>query len=95
MYPYYEVAEKHGVPVFIHTGFSGSNPQQVVSPAYRIGTTNPLLLEDVLIVFLDLKIMMMHMGWPLFDEAPYFLGKYPNVYMETSVVIWLLSDQLI
>ena len=94
LYPYYEIAEKHGVPVLIHTGFSGPNPQQVLSPAFRIGTANPLLLEDVLIEFPDLEIVMMHMGWPFFDEALYILGTYPNVYMETSVAIWLLGDQL-
>jgi predicted TIM-barrel fold metal-dependent hydrolase len=94
LYPYYEVAQKHGIPVLIHTGFSGPNPQQVISPAFRIGTANPLLLEDVIINFPDLKIVMMHMGWPYFDEALYMLGTYPNVYMETSVAIWLLGDQL-
>lgn len=94
LFPNYEVAEKHGVPVLIHTGISGPNPQQVLSPAFRIDTANPLLLEDVLIQIPDLEIVMMHMGWPYFDEALYMLGTYPNVYMETSVAILLLGDQL-
>ncbi|TVQ14721.1 MAG: hypothetical protein EA364_03875 [Balneolaceae bacterium] len=94
LYPYYKIAQKHGIPVFIHTGFSGPNPQQVLSPAFKISTANPLLLEDVIIDFPDLKIVMMHMGWPFFDEALYILGTYPNIYMETSVAIWLLGDQL-
>lgn len=94
LYPYYNVAEKHGIPVFIHTGFSGPNPQQVLSPAFKISTANPLLLEDVISDFPDLKVVMMHMGWPYFDEALYILGTYPNVYIETSVAIWLLGDQL-
>lgn len=94
LYPYYEVAQKHGIPVLIHTGFSGPNPQQVLSPAFKIDTANPLLLEEVIIDFPDLEIIMMHMGWPFFDEALYMLGTYPNVYMETSVAIWLLGDQL-
>jgi uncharacterized protein len=55
-----------GYPFFIHTGFSGPNPQQVLSPAFKISTANPLLLEDVIIDFPDLKIVMMHMGWPFF-----------------------------
>ena len=36
----------------------------------------------------------MHIGGPFFDEALYILVTYPNVYMETSVAIWLLGDQL-
>lgn len=94
LFPYYEVAQEHDIPVFIHTGFSGPNPQQVLSPAFRIATANPLLLEDVLIRFPDLKVVMMHMGWPFFDEALYMLGTYPNVYMETSVAIWVLGPEL-
>jgi uncharacterized protein len=94
LFPYYEVAQEHGIPVFIHTGFSGPNPQQVLSPAFRIGTANPLLLEDVLIKFPNLKVVMMHMGWPFFDEALYRAGTYPNVYMETSVAIWVLGPAL-
>lgn len=94
LYPYYEIAQKHGIPVFIHTGFSGPDPQQVLSPSFKIGTANPLLLENVIRDFPDLQIVMMHMGWPFFDEALYMLGTYPNVYMDTSVAIWLLGDQL-
>jgi len=66
----------------------------VLSPAFRIGSANPLLLEDLIIKFPDLEIIMMHMVWPYFNEALYILGTYPNVYMETSVAIWLLGDQL-
>ena len=94
LFPYYEVAEEHGVPVFIHTGFSGPNPQQLISPAFRIGVADPLLLEDVLIRFPRLKVVMMHMGWPFFDEALYMLGTYPNVYLETSVAAWMLGPAL-
>ena len=94
LYPYYEVAQKHGIPILIHTGFSGPNPQQILAPTFRIGTANPLLLEDIVMDFPDLEIVMMHMGWPFFDEALYMLGTYPNVYMETSVAVWLLGDEL-
>jgi|GEM_PF-1156070 len=94
LFPYYEVAEELGVPVFIHTGFSGPDPQNRISPAFRIGTADPLLLEDVVIRFPDMKIVMMHMGWPFFDHALYMLGTYPNVYMETSVAIWVLGPAL-
>ncbi len=94
LFPYYEAAQELGVPVFVHTGFSGPNPQQVISPAFRIRVADPLLLEEVLIRFPRLKIVMMHMGWPFFDEALYMLGTYPNVYMDTSVAVWMLGPDL-
>lgn len=91
LFPYYEVAQAYDIPVLVHTGFSGPNPQQVVSPGFRIGVADPILLEDVLIRYPRMKVVMMHTGWPFFDEALYMLGTYPNVYMETSVAIWLLA----
>ena len=94
LFPYYEIAQKHGIPMLIHTGFSGPNPQKAVSPAFRIATADPLLLEDVIINFPDLNIVMMHMAWPFFDEALYMLGTYPNVYIDTSVAAWLMGDHL-
>jgi uncharacterized protein len=92
--PYYEVAQEHGIPVFVHTGFSGPNPQQMISPAFRIGVADPLLLEEVLIRFPRLKVVMMHMGWPFFDQALYMLATYSNVYMDTSVAVWNLGPHL-
>lgn len=94
LFPYYAVAEELGVPVFVHTGFSGPNPQRLISPAFRIDVADPLRLEGVLIRYPRLKVVMMHMGWPFFDEALYMLGTYPNVYMDTSVAAWLLGPDL-
>lgn len=94
LYPYYEVAQKHGIPILIHTGFSGPNPQQVLSSVFDIASANPILLESVVADFPDLNIIMMHMSWPFFDEGLYMLSTYPNVYMETSVAVWLLGDPL-
>lgn len=94
LFPYYEVAQKHGIPVLVHTGFSGPDPQRLISPAFRIGVADPILLENVLIRYPRMNVVMMHTGWPFFDEALYMLGTYPNVYMETSVAAWLLGPAL-
>lgn len=91
LFPYYEVCERVGLPVFFHTGLDGPEPQRLVSPAFRIELGDPLLLQDVVIRFPKLKIVMMHMGWPFFDHALYLLYAYPNVFVDVAVVNWILG----
>jgi len=94
LFPYYEVCERAGVPVFFHTGLDGPEPQRLVSPAFRIELGDPLLLQDVVIRFPKLKIVIMHMGWPFFDHALYMLYAYPNVFVDVAVVDWILGKGL-
>lgn len=91
LFPYYELCERAGVPVLFHTGLDGPEPQRLVSPAFRIELGDPLLLQDVVIRFPRLKIVIMHMGWPFFDHALYMLYAYPNVFVDVAVVDWILG----
>ena len=94
LFPYYEVCEREGIPVFFHTGLDGPEPQQLVSPKFRIELGDPLLLQDVVIRFPKLKVVIMHMGWPYSDHALYMLYAYPNVYLDTAVVNWILGESV-
>jgi uncharacterized protein len=94
LFPYYEVCERKGIPVFFHTGLDGPEPQQLVSPKFRIELGDPLLLQDVVIRFPKLKVIIMHMGWPYPDHALYMLYAYPNVYLDTAVVNWILGPSV-
>ncbi len=91
LFPYYQVCERKEIPVFFHTGLDGPNPQQLVSPKFRIELGDPLLLQDIVIRFPKLKVVIMHMGWPFSDHALYMLYAYPNVYLDTAVVNWILG----
>jgi predicted TIM-barrel fold metal-dependent hydrolase len=91
LFPYYEICERAGIPVFFHTGLDGPDPQRLVSPAFRVELGDPLLLQDVVIRFPKLKIVIMHMGWPFFDHALYMLYAYPNVLVDVAVVDWILG----
>jgi predicted TIM-barrel fold metal-dependent hydrolase len=92
-FPLFELAQRYDIPVFFHTGFGGPNPQSFV-PKFRISLSDPLLLEDVAIRFPQLKIVIMHMGWPFYDHALYMLFAYENVYLDTATVNWLLGKKL-
>src|SRR4051812_31388567 len=73
LFPYYEVCERHGLPVFFHTGLDGPDPQQLLSPKFKVELGDPLLLQTVVTRFPKLKVVIMHMGWPYFDHALYML----------------------
>jgi hypothetical protein len=94
LFPYYDVCERLGLPVFFHTGLDGPEPQRLVSPAFRVDLGDPLLLQDVAIKFPRLQIVIMHMGWPFFDHALYMLYAYPNVHLDTAVANWILGRQV-
>jgi predicted TIM-barrel fold metal-dependent hydrolase len=91
LFPYYEVCERRGIPVFFHTGLDGPDPQQLASPSFKVELGDPLLLQDVVVRFPKLKVVIMHMGWPYPDHALYMLYAYPNVYLDTAVVNWILG----
>jgi hypothetical protein len=91
LFPYYEVCERRGIPVFFHTGLDGPDPQQLASPKFKVELGDPLLLQDVVIRFPKLKVVIMHMGWPYPDHALYMLYAYPNIYLDTAVVNWVLG----
>ena len=94
-FPYYEVCEREGIPVFFHTGGpQGPDPQRFFNGRFRVELADPLLLQDVVMRFPKLKIVIMHMGWPFADHGLYMLFEYPNVYLETSGVDWLLGPSL-
>jgi hypothetical protein len=95
LFPYYQVCERHGLPVAYHSGLNGRQPHRHVTPhRFRVELGAPLLLQDVVEQFPTLKIVIMHMGWPFFDQALYMLYAYPNVYLDTGVVDWILGPSL-
>ena len=52
--------------------------------------SNPLLLEDVLIRHPDLRLYVMHAGWPFLDELLGLLYAHPQVYIDIGVINWAL-----
>ena len=94
LFPYYAVCERRGLPVFFHCGLDGPDPQRLLAPKFRVELGDPLLLQDVLVHFPDLRVVIMHLGWPFFDHALYMLYAYPQVYVDTGVVNWVLGRAL-
>ncbi len=89
-FPLYRVCEERQLPVFLHTGLNGPDFPRW-APLFRVELCNPLLIEDILVAFPDLKIVMAHLGFPFTDQAAYMLLTHSNVYLDVACVNWYLG----
>jgi predicted TIM-barrel fold metal-dependent hydrolase len=80
MWPFYEKACELDIALTIHTGASYVVPQP---NKYTL----PILLDDVLLDFPDLKIIAYHMGWPYHEELFGLAGKHKNLYLSISGIV--------
>ena len=75
-YPVYQVCEELGIPVGINAGIPG--------PRVRSKVQHPELLEDVLIDFPDLTVVVAHMGHPFEELLMNYMRKWPNLYLSCT-----------
>jgi predicted TIM-barrel fold metal-dependent hydrolase len=78
-FPLYQACCELEVPVLVHCGLSWSMRGQAKY-------ARPLALEEVAQEFPRLRLVIAHCGWPWVEEALLVALKYPNVYLDTSVV---------
>ena len=95
--PYFELAQTLNIPVGFHVLPGGPNygihlfPQML--GGMRVKNANPLQLEDVLVKFPNLKLYIMHGGWPYIDDLKALMYAHPNVYVDISVLNWILPQE--
>lgn len=76
----YQILEALQIPVIFHTGSS-------IFPKARSKYGNPIFLEDILIDFSDMIVIMSHGGRPFWTrEAEYLMIKFPQLYFDISGV---------
>lgn len=84
MEPYYEMAERLGIPVAFHTHSAPPLTAQQCCPDFRISNGNPLLLENVLVKYPKLKAYIMHANPLVYPEVLDLLVQFPKVYVDVS-----------
>lgn len=87
--PYFALAEELDIPVALHMGMGGIDPHQRY-PRYRSALSDPLLLEEVLLRHPNLRIYVMHAGWPMLDEMVHLMWSHSKVYVDTGVIDWVI-----
>ncbi len=75
-YPLYQVCEEIGLACSINAGIPG--------PRVRSRVQHPELLEDVLIDFPDLTVIVAHMGHPYEELLMNYMRKWPNLYLSCT-----------
>jgi len=80
MWPFYEKACELDIPLTMHTGTAYIAPLPDKN-------THPILLDEILIDFPELKIIAYHMGWPYTEILIGLAGKHKNLYLSLSGII--------
>ena len=75
--PAYNFAEKHNLPVVIHSGDTYSDKGLLVY-------AQPLSIDKLAVDRPDMRIVLCHMGAPWVYDACEVVGKNKNVYMDIS-----------
>ncbi len=85
--PYFALAEEFDIPFGLHMGPGPAWAAETESiyeqfPDFQISAGNPLELEPILRRHPDLRLFVMHAGWPMVNEMVTILWHNPNVYIE-------------
>src|SRR5437016_12674046 len=74
IWPLYEACQALKVPVMVHTGWSAMPKGKML--AYD----HPLYLEDVMVDFPGVTLVVVHTGCMWAEEGIFFMGKVRNVW---------------
>ena len=95
--PYFALAQELGIPVGFHIFPGGPNYGFHLMPemlgAMRAYNANPLQVEEVLVQFPNLKLYLMHGGWPYVEDVKALMYAHPNLYVDVAVVNWILPPE--
>ncbi|WP_350288347.1 amidohydrolase family protein [uncultured Croceitalea sp.] len=95
--PYFKLAEELNIPVGFHILPGGPNYGFHLMPEFlggmRTYNANPLQLENVLVKYPNVKVYIMHGAWPYIEDLKALMYAHPNVYIDVSVVNWILPQE--
>lgn len=88
MDPFWALAEELDLPVGIHIGPGPPGAIYLGFNAYRARLHSPLALEDVLVRHPNLRVYVMHAGFPMLDDVLALLYAHPQVRVGTGVIVF-------
>lgn len=77
---YYELAERHNLPFFFHTG-------DTYSPYAKVRFAHPLLVDDVAVDHPRVRFILAHVGNPWMIDAAQVIYKNMNVWTDLSGLV--------
>lgn len=88
MEPYWALAEELDIPVGIHMGPGPPGVIYLGASGYRARLSSPLTMEAVLVRHPDLRVYLMHAGYPMLDDLLALLYAHPQVYVGVGVIVY-------
>lgn len=89
--PYMALLEELDVPLFVHLGPGPRHGTIREGSRYTIDAGDPLALERVLAAHPNLRVAILHAGWPMGDDVIALLHSYPQVYVGVGVINWYIA----
>lgn len=86
--PLWAAAEQQDLPVAVHFGPGPPGVAYMPGSGYRAKLSSPLLMEDILVKHPQLRVNIMHAGYPMLDATLALLYAHPQVYVDTGVIVW-------
>lgn len=87
MDPYWDLAEELDIPVGIHIGTGPPGVIYLGADGYRARLHSALTLEEVLVRHPDLRIYIMHAGYPMIDDLLAVMYAHPQVHVGVGVIV--------
>lgn len=88
MDPYWDLAEELDIPVGIHIGNGPPGVIYLGADRYRARLHSALTLEEVLVEHPNLRVYIMHAGYPLIDDLLAVMYAHPQVYVGVGVIVY-------
>lgn len=79
--PVYEFASRRKVPVMLHQG-------DTLDPLGLVKFARPIEMDEVAVRYREVKFVLCHLGNPWVEETAELVYKNPNVYTDTSGLVW-------
>ena len=86
--PYWAALAANDIPAGIHVGPGPPGVIYLGASNYRARHHSALTTDDVLATHPNLRLYIMHAGFPLLDDMLAVLYAHPQVYVEVGVIVW-------
>ena len=86
--PFWAMLEANDIPAGIHIGTGPPGVIYLGNDKYRGRLHSALTMEEVLVAHPQLRVYIMHAGFPMLDDMLALLYAHPQVYVGTGVIVY-------
>ncbi len=80
------------MPVGIHLGLTPPGAMYFMARDSRATYHSALTLEPVLVRHPNVRVYIMHAGWPMIDDLISLMWAHPQVYVDVGIISYWIPD---